>query len=47
MNGNIVDRYVVQSEDGSVCKEVIMDMYYQNYRETEPVPGFFMAGQSL
>jgi hypothetical protein len=40
VHGNIVDRYVVQSRDGTVCKEVIMDMYYPGYRETRPVEGF-------
>jgi|WetSurMetagenome_2_1015567.scaffolds.fasta_scaffold1002568_1 hypothetical protein len=40
VNGNIVDRYLVQSADGSVCKEVIMDMYYPRYVEDRAVEGF-------
>ena len=47
VHGNIVDRYVVQSEDGKVCKEVIMDMYYRGYRESRPVEGFSLAGQPV
>ena len=47
VNGNIVDRYVVQSADGKVCKEVIMDMYYRGYRESKPVEGFSIAGQMI
>ena len=40
VNGNIVDRYIVQASDGSLCVEVIMDMYFHGYVETKPIEGF-------
>jgi hypothetical protein len=46
-NGNIVDRYVVQSADGKLCREVIMDMYYPGYVENQAVPGFYLADMTF
>jgi len=43
VHGNMVDRYIVQSWDGSVCVEVFMDMYIRGYREDQPIKGFTLA----
>jgi hypothetical protein len=47
VNGHIVDVYLVESRDGSLRKEVFMDMYYEGYRETNAVEGFLMADKML
>lgn len=47
VNGNIVDLFKVESQDGTVTKEVFMDMYFPGYVETEAVDGFYMADQVL
>jgi hypothetical protein len=38
-HGHIVDRYEVTASDGTKS-HVYMDMYFPNYEEAEPVPGF-------
>ncbi|MEW5848453.1 MAG: hypothetical protein AB2A00_06540 [Myxococcota bacterium] len=45
VNGNVVDLYFVESEDGTIKREVFMDMYFENYEERLAVDGFFMTGR--
>ena len=45
--GHIVDLYLVESQDGALRREVFMDMYFPGHRENQPVPGFFLADQTL
>lgn len=45
--GHIADLYLVESQDGTIRREVFLDMYFPGHRETQPVPGFFFADQTL
>jgi hypothetical protein len=45
VHGSIVDRFIVQSADGTLCKEVIMEMYFRDYVEDRPIEGFFLHDQ--
>lgn len=45
--GHVVDLYLVESRDGTVRREVFLDMYFPGHRENQPVPGFFLADQTL
>lgn len=38
--GTLLDRYIIQSQDGTVCCEVYMVQKYPGYVETKPIAGF-------